>query len=268
MPRNGGRLGPTANREVKGVFGLSEQYQLNRDSLWLRVTPVVTGGTLTSDATHYYRTFTSNGTLSVAEAPLQVEYFILGGGGGGNGGVNSVNYGAAGAGGVSRTGSTSLASSLYPVVVGAGGPGSLSSPQPGVASSVFGFSATGGGGATTGWSGASNADFLGTQANGSVDGRFASVGGGAGAGGNASSINGGPGVFPAIAGSGLGYGGGGAGGADGDGVATSGGGSLSATFGRNALANRGGGGGGGNSSNAFSGGSGVVVVRYARSQID
>lgn len=45
--------------------------------------PVVTGGTLTSDATYYYRTFTSAGDLVVSGASLNVEYLVIGAGGGG-----------------------------------------------------------------------------------------------------------------------------------------------------------------------------------------
>ena len=43
---------------------------------------VVTGGTLTSDATYFYRTFTSSGTLDVANLALLADYFVVGGGGG------------------------------------------------------------------------------------------------------------------------------------------------------------------------------------------
>jgi len=47
------------------------------------VKPTVTGGTLTSDATYYYRTFTANGTLTISNASLNCDYRVLGGGGGG-----------------------------------------------------------------------------------------------------------------------------------------------------------------------------------------
>ena len=43
----------------------------------------VTGGTLTSDATYYYRTFTSNGTLTITNSSLALDYIMVGGGGGG-----------------------------------------------------------------------------------------------------------------------------------------------------------------------------------------
>ena len=47
------------------------------------VPPTVTGGTLTSDATYYYRTFTANGDLTVTGGSLEVEVLVIGGGGGG-----------------------------------------------------------------------------------------------------------------------------------------------------------------------------------------
>ena len=48
---------------------------------------VVTGGTLTSDATYYYRTFTGNGTLIVSASALTCDVLI--GAGGGSGGGNA-----------------------------------------------------------------------------------------------------------------------------------------------------------------------------------
>jgi hypothetical protein len=43
MPKNGGRLGPTATNLIRGLFGLSEQYQLNRDNAWLDRPPISSG---------------------------------------------------------------------------------------------------------------------------------------------------------------------------------------------------------------------------------
>ena len=45
--------------------------------------PVVTGGTLYSDATYYYRKFTSNGTLSVTNASISADVLVVAGGGSG-----------------------------------------------------------------------------------------------------------------------------------------------------------------------------------------
>mgnify|MGYP000645361866 CR=1 FL=1 len=47
--------------------------------------PVVTGGALTSDATYYYRTFTSNGTLGIANTSIALDILKVAGGGGGGG---------------------------------------------------------------------------------------------------------------------------------------------------------------------------------------
>lgn len=48
--------------------------------------PTVTGGTLYSDATYYYRVFTANGNLTVnpgSNADLSVTVLVVAGGGGG-----------------------------------------------------------------------------------------------------------------------------------------------------------------------------------------
>jgi hypothetical protein len=41
----------------------------------------ISGGTLTSDSTHYYRTFTSSGTLSITKGTFTGEVFAIGSGG-------------------------------------------------------------------------------------------------------------------------------------------------------------------------------------------
>lgn len=81
--------------------------------------PSVTGGTLTSDATYYYRTFTANGTLSVTGGNVAYESILVAGGGGGNyygGGAG----GSGGAGGF-LYGTGTFESLNYLVQVGAGG---------------------------------------------------------------------------------------------------------------------------------------------------
>lgn len=91
--------------------------------------PVVTGGTLTSDATYYYRTFTSSADLTVSDAPLTADLLMVGGGGGGGAGGNSgtskfpFSYwgGGGGAGRVLFTATQSLSPSTYSLVIGAGG---------------------------------------------------------------------------------------------------------------------------------------------------
>ena len=49
----------------------------------------ITGGTLASDSTHYYRTFTSSGSFFISKGNVQISVIAIGGGsgnGGGNGG--------------------------------------------------------------------------------------------------------------------------------------------------------------------------------------
>jgi hypothetical protein len=86
--------------------------------------PVVTGGTLASDATYYYRTFTATGDLTISGSSLTADVLMIGGGGasyspaaysqtgdGGGGGAGGAVYG---------TGRT-ITPSTYAIVVGAGG---------------------------------------------------------------------------------------------------------------------------------------------------
>lgn len=79
--------------------------------------PTVTGGTLTSDATYYYRTFSSNGTLSVTGASIVADVLVIAGGGGGG----RFRAGGGGAGGVLYQSGINLSSGDKAVVVGAGG---------------------------------------------------------------------------------------------------------------------------------------------------
>lgn len=55
--------------------------------------PEVSGGTLTSDATYYYRTFTANDTLTVTNGTLNFDYVVVGGGGGGGAPKTYTGYG-------------------------------------------------------------------------------------------------------------------------------------------------------------------------------
>jgi len=108
------------------------------------VAAVVTGGTLSSDSTYYYRTFTGNGTLSVSNASISCNYLVVAGGGSGGGVAPSGGYHAGGGGGGAggyRNGSNSTSTGNYSVVVGAGGGSGLS----GNASSLFGVESAGGG---------------------------------------------------------------------------------------------------------------------------
>jgi len=81
--------------------------------------PVITGGTLTSDSTYYYRTFTSNGTLAVSNNLLIADVMVIGGGAGG--GWN--NAGGGGAGGYIEVLNYALPSASHTVTIGNGGAG-------------------------------------------------------------------------------------------------------------------------------------------------
>lgn len=189
-----------------------------------------------------YRThrFNSSGTLTyVGIVPVNVEYLAVAGGGGGGYLVNN-SAGGGGGGGV-RSGTASL-SANQTVVVGAGGPGALVSPNDGVTGSNTSLGATtslgggggggvvnsavglpgasGGGGASTagtGGAGTAGQGFAGGLASvggGATNSRAAGGGGGAGAAGGDATLTaggaGGDGVeWPAA--SGVRYGGGGGG---------------------------------------------------------
>lgn len=215
--------------------------------------PFVTGGTVTADATYYYRTFTENGTLGVSLAPISVDIFAIGGGGGGGAGSYQQNYdgqwlsyggNGGNAGSYVLTSGTSLTTGgSYDIVIGSGG-----APGTGVYYGPNGGNPGYGGSATTITS-------LSISAAGGV---FRQYGAGTGAGGAPSGTTGGPG----ISGFGTTYG-----------VGGNGGGTylnyyLYSIAGANAGPN-GGGGGGGGVGNAVggSGTRGIVVVRYLRSAV-
>lgn len=84
--------------------------------------PVVTGGTLYSDSTYYYRAFTANGTLSVTRADLAVDLLVIAGGGGGIIG----SLGGGGAGGYRYFSGLTLNQNSYTCTVGSGGSGETS----------------------------------------------------------------------------------------------------------------------------------------------
>ena len=107
-------------------------------------TPKATGGTVTSDSTYWYHTFTISGNF-VPNQTLSCDYLIVAGGGGGgyDGG------GGGGAGGFRAFTSQTLTASNYSVLVGGGGPASTSAGSKGSNGSTSTFhtnSSTGGGG--------------------------------------------------------------------------------------------------------------------------
>jgi hypothetical protein len=217
--------------------------------------PLVTGGTLSSDATYYYRTFTGNSNFVLSGNNLTTDVFIVAGGGPGGG------AGGGGAGGVRALSSISLTPGTYPAVIGSGGAGTSSSGGPttytslGTNSSFNNISATRGGGGggytldlngTSGGSGGGGGNQGGGVLSGSagnsggynpVEGyaggsggaiNFTNGGGGGagGVGGNSTtsrSGDGGIGIQSAISGTNFYFGGGGGGGAQGNFTAGNGG---------------------------------------------
>jgi hypothetical protein len=249
--------------------------------------PIVTGGTLTSDATYYYRTFNSSGTLGVNSAALNADYLVVAGGGGAAAGSsNAAGWAGAGGGGITFLTGQTFNIGNYTATVGAGG----SNDSSGSTSTLGNTNASGGGQGGT-FGGSVNARRGGTSGNG-VLGGYGNNRGGAGGGGagNEGSVANTDGGFPG--GNGLSYfnstyGGGGGGGSGTDGYPTggsggSGGGGQGANFesssmgyGSSGAANTGGGAGGLSAVSGYNnfrntpptGGSGVVVVRYTRSQV-
>jgi hypothetical protein len=96
-------------------------------------TAVVTGGTLSSDATYFYRTFTANGTLSVTNGTVSADYALIAGGGGGaasiyidfdNGtGWGQIFYGGPGGAGGYQNANAQTLSGSYSIAIGDGGAG-------------------------------------------------------------------------------------------------------------------------------------------------
>ncbi|NDB58917.1 hypothetical protein EB001_10750 [bacterium] len=83
----------------------------------------LSGGTLTSDSTYYYRTFTGNGTFSTANS-LTCDVLCIGGGGSGgsrDSGLQSQGAGGGGAGGLIWASSYLIPNGAYSITIGAGG---------------------------------------------------------------------------------------------------------------------------------------------------
>jgi hypothetical protein len=81
---------------------------------------IVTGGTLTSDSTYYYRTFTTNGTLLISDKALTCDILMIGGAAAGGAHLG----GGGGAGGIIHYNSKSLSTGSYSIAIGNGGTGS------------------------------------------------------------------------------------------------------------------------------------------------
>lgn len=264
--------------------------------------PTLTGGILASDATFYYRSFPSSGTLSLSGSNVTADALIIAGGGSWPGNTAG---GGGGAGGLLYQSSISLTAGTYTVTVGAGG-----SPSSNGSNSVFNsLTAIGGGRGASDSSGAGIAGGSGGGGSGAGGGAGTSgqgnSGGSAtwpqsayrsgGGGGGAGAVGGDKASFTNSAGSGgnglstysswgvaTGYGhnvsgtfwfaGGGGGGpapqgARGGGGLGGGAGSGVAWGTVNGLANTGGGAGATTGFTGGTGGSGIVIIRYTRAQV-
>jgi hypothetical protein len=260
--------------------------------------PQALGGDLvTTDGNYWYHTFRTTQTFT-PQRPLTVDYLVVAGGGGGGRDL----AGGGGAGGF-RTGTAfSVTAIPYTITVGAGGPGSTTTPATSAsdgANSIFStITSTGGGGGGSnfgvgraggsGGGGSRNAaggagNTPSTSPSQGNNGGTASQspdytsggGGGASAAGGAGTASvggaGGNGTASSISGTSVTYAGGGgganftgtAGGAGGTGGGGTGGiGFIEPTAGTQ---NLGAGGGGGNNQGSLvgaNGGSGIVIVRY------
>jgi hypothetical protein len=230
----------------------SSSYGSASNSITTIALPVVSGGTLTSDSTYYYRTFTGNGTLTVENSPIAIGALIVGGGGGGaTYGAYLTGYGG-GSGGVQGP-STTLSTGSYDIVIGAGG----STNAPGGSTTFHTYTSTGGthekaaGTPGGGTGGQPVGDSYVTAGSGtaSVSVSGYPVSGTTGGGGGGTRYGGGRG---AGAGSGIGTGGGGGG------------------FGYGGDAGTGygaGGGGKGQDSGPNVGSGGIVIVKYLKTAV-
>ena len=113
--------------------------------------PTLSGGTLSSDSTYYYRTFTGSGNFVVSNGKIEASYLLIAGGGGGGG------YGGGGGAGGLLSSNSTLVPSTYSLVIGAGGSGAAShtvNGSNGAETAGFGLTASGGGfGGTAGTAG-------------------------------------------------------------------------------------------------------------------
>lgn len=107
--------------------------------------PVVTGGTLSSDSTYYYRTFTANDNLVVSGPSISGDILIVGGGGAGGRSLT----GGGGGGSVGYFTSVNIPTGNNTVTIGAGGTDGASNTggTKGTASTFLNITLLGGGGA-------------------------------------------------------------------------------------------------------------------------
>jgi len=272
---------PTVSSDITYNFTINASDGVNTVPRAFSITNTavtVSGGTLTSDATYYYRTFTGSSNLIVSNGSLPASYLLVAGGGAASG----RHSGGGGGGQVTYNASYAIPANTYTVTIGGGGtPVYGSVTQSGLGNDSFfletargggssgGYSSveprSGGSGGGTGYGGsqtgpASNktTSTLGAitygNSGGSSGNPWGAGGGGAGgAGANGSQGNGGPGIENSILGTSYYWAGGGGGSAweqptkAGDGGIGGGGGGG---YGGNTMSTYGGGYGGGSALNA------------------
>jgi hypothetical protein len=177
-----------------------------------------TGGTINYSNGYWYHTFTGSSSFSPISSPLQCEVLTVAGGAGGSGSAAA----AGGAGGVLKHNLT--INSQHAVLVGAGGPNTLSSYNTGGNSMLIGSDAAtltpayGGGGGGYRTSGYLNGQSGGSGGGGSGNGGSGYGSGGSGTSGQGNSGGLGPSSYSYASG-----GGGGAGAAGGNSDGTNGG---------------------------------------------
>jgi len=253
--------------------------------------PSASGGTIVTSGLNKIHTFTSSADLTVYNGGLYEVFLVGGGGGGGNSGQRG--GGGGGGGGIVNIPRVVLTSSVYPVVVGAGG-GFGNPAFPGGTSSLANLVALGGGGgggnstaATDGGSGGGgvrfgaagfasqslytgNSGVFGYGQNGGSNSGADNLGAGGGGAGEVGNTDGngygGDGLSFDISGTSTFYAGGGGGGwsfAGGTSLPGGDGGGGAGNSG-NGGANTGGGGGGANPDNrqGGTGGTGIAIVKY------
>lgn len=257
----------------------------NRVSTPAQALGTVSGGTLTSDATYYYRRFASTDTLVVSGRALTADVLVVAGAGAGG----SSAGGGGGGGGLIEAAGYAIPVGSHTVTIGAGGTATPTNGNgnPGSSTTVGALFTALGGGLGTAWGGGTGAVHNGGSGGGGGAGPGPQIGGtktqGSGTGFTGYGNNGGNGA----GGSGQAGGGGGAGSAGTNGGAGSGRsnsytgsavtystggvpgftGIVSGTY-VSGAANTGiGGQGSTDNKTAGNGGSGVVVIKYLRSQI-
>jgi hypothetical protein len=162
--------------------------------------PTVSGGTVTSDATYYYRVLTANSNLVVGTSALPADVLMIAGGGGGG----KHSGGGGGSGGVVYKAGINIPVATNAAVIGGGGTGRNTAGYPtdgggagssGTDTTFLTYTANGGGGGGSGGSGATglaggsgggSARNLGSGGAatqpGSATGGFGNIGGGASSG--------------------------------------------------------------------------------------